>query len=238
MFNVILKAVIIYGFVMMTMRLMGKRQVGQLQPFDLVISIIIAEIAATPMANAGIPITYSLAPIITLLFLHSMIAFVMVKSEKARAFFCGKPTMLINRGMIDKKSMTELDYNLNDLLEQLRLKDVVNTNDVQYAILETNGGLSVVLKPEKSALTPSDMSQTPDNKGFYYAIILDGKINKKNMQSAALSPYQIYDAVSRLGFGEIKAVFFATVNEAGEFFGQSMDGKQNSVNVKDSGQDG
>lgn len=233
MFNVIVKAVIIYAFVMLTMRLMGKRQVGQLQPFDLVVSIIIAEVAATPMANSGIPITYSIAPIITLLFLHNLIAFIMVKSEKARAFFSGKPALLIDKGRIDKKAMSETDYNLNDLVEQLRLKNIVNINEVQYAILETNGGLSVILKPEKAPLTPSDMNLTPQNKGFYYAVILDGKINEKNMFASGLNPFALYDAVNKLGFGEIKNVFFATANEAGEFFAQTMDGKQNAVKIED-----
>ncbi len=233
MFNVIIKAVIIYAFILLTMRLMGKRQVGQLQPFDLVISIIIAEVAALPMANAGIPLTYGIAPVITLLFLHNLLAFITSKSEKLRAFFSGKSVMLIKKGIIDKKEMCKLDYNLNDLLEQLRAKNVISLSDVYYAILETNGNLNVVLKPEKAPLTPGDMSISPANEGFHYAIIMDGKLNRKNISMANLTIPVINKAVSKMGFSGVKNVLIATVSETGQFFSQDINGIQNSANIRD-----
>lgn len=233
MLNVIIKAILIYMFIMLTMRLMGKRQVGQLQPFDLVISIIIAEVASIPMANAGIPITYGIAPIITLLFLHNLLAFIMSKSEKARALFSGKAEFIIYQGKIDKRIMKEIDYNLNDLIEQLRIKNIVNLNDIEYAVLETNGQLSVILKPEKAPLTPSDMSMIPENKGFHFAVILDGKANQKNMALSQVNINQLKQAVKQMGFESIENVFIATVNDAGEVFAQDQKGILNTVNLRE-----
>lgn len=233
MLNVIIKAILIYAFIMLTMRLMGKRQVGQLQPIDLVISIIIAEVASIPMANAGIPITYGIAPIITLLFLHNLLAFIMSKSEKARALFSGKSEFVIYQGKIDKKRMKELDYNLNDLIEQLRLKNIVNLNDIQYAVLETNGQLSVILKPEKAPLTPSDISLTPENKGFHFAVIMDGKVNQKSMSLSQMKLDVLNQAVKQMGFENIESIFIATINEAGEVLAQDQKGTLNSINLKE-----
>ena len=232
MLNVIAKTIIIYLFIMLIMRLMGKRELGQLQPFDLVISIIIAELASIPMSNAGIPITYGIAPIITLLFLHNLLAFLMVKSEKIRAFFSGKTEFIIKNGILDKQIMRELDYNLNDLLGQLRSKSVFNLADVQYAILETNGKISIVLKPEKAPLTPSDLSQTPVNTGFNYAVVLDGKINQKNMQQSELDVSDLLAAIRNMGFEDVKNVFIATIDETGQIYAQTSQGQQNSINIK------
>ena len=181
MFNVIIKTAIIYFFAMFVMRLMGKRQAGQLQPFELIIAIMIAEVASTPMDGAGIPITYGIVPIVTLMVLHNLIAFVSMKSESARAFFSGKPSIIIHKGIIREKELKKLKYNLNDLIEQLRAKDVISISDVHYAVLETNGELSVMLKPEKRNLQPEDMGIQPQNPGFCYDIILDGRLKPKNL---------------------------------------------------------
>jgi len=238
MLNVIIKAILIYLFIMLTMRLMGKRQVGQLQPFDLVISIIIAEVASIPMANAGIPITYGIAPVITLLFLHNLLAFIMSKSEKARALFSGKSEFIVYKGKIDKKLMGKIDYNLNDLIEQLRIKNIINLNDIEYAVLETNGQLSVVLKPEKSPLTPADMSLTPVDTGFHYAVIMDGKLNQKNISLSQVNVEDLKQAVIKMGFENIENVFIATVNEAGQLCAQSHDGVLNAVHIKENNSNG
>jgi uncharacterized membrane protein YcaP (DUF421 family) len=217
---------------MLIMRLMGKREVGQLQPFDLVIAIIIAELASIPMANAGLPITYGIAPIVTLLFLHNLLAFLMSKSDKIRALFSGKAEFIIRKGVLDKRVMREIDYNLNDLLEQLRSKNVINIADIQYAILETNGQLSIFLYPEKAPLTPADISQSPVNEGFHYAVIMDGKLKQKNMEQSKINMDLLIAAVKNMGFECVKNVFIATVDENGHIFAQSNSGKQNSTHIK------
>ena len=122
MFNVIIKTAILYFFAMLVIRLMGKRQAGELQPFELIIAVMIAEVAATPMDGPGVPITYGIVPVVVLLVLHNLIAFISIKSDKARGFFSGKPSIVIHKGIIQREELKKQSYNLNDLLEQLRNK--------------------------------------------------------------------------------------------------------------------
>ena len=226
MFNVIIKTFIIYFFIMLVMRLMGKRQAGQLQPFDLVIAVMIAEVASTPMAGAGVPITYGIVPIITLLVLHNGIAFLSIKSDALRAFFSGKPTIVIHKGVIRRKELKKLGYNLNDLIEQLRIKNVMSISDVHYAVLETNGELSVMLKPEKRPVQPEDVKLRPDNPGFCYDVIMDGKLKPKNLEKLGFNDVDLELVLKQTGVKHIKSVFLATSDETGSVFIQDYQGKQ------------
>ena len=166
----IIKTVLIYFFAMFVMRLMGKRQAGELQPFELIIAVMIAEVAATPMDGPGVPITHGIVPVVVLLLMHNAIAYITLKSEKLRSFISGRPTIVVHKGIVQQKELKKTSYNLNDLLEQLRAKDVMNISDVHYAVLETNGELSVMLKPEKSPPSAEDLGISPPNPGFCYEI--------------------------------------------------------------------
>ena len=226
MFNVIIKTAILYAVVIVAMRLMGKRQVGQLQPFEFVIAIMIAEVASTPMDDAGIPIMYGIAPIITLVFLHMLLAFLMMKSEKLRAVFSGKPSIIIEKGKIQSKQLKKLDYNLNDLVEQLRPSGVTSISDVYYAILETNGQMSVVLKPIQQSATRGDLRLVPENPGLVSALILDGKIHKKNLRTLKITKEDLETTVRSEGFGNIQSVLYAGIDETNNTFFQGYDGRQ------------
>lgn len=226
MFNVVIKTAIIYFFVMFAVRLMGKRQASQLQPFDLIIAIMIAEVASTPMDGAGVPITYGIIPIITLLVLHNAIAFVSIKSDRARAFFSGKPSIVIHKGVLREKELKKMNYNLNDLIEQLRAKDVMSISDVHYAVLETNGELSVMLKPEKRPVQPEDMKLNPTNPGFCYDIILDGKLKPKNLEKLGFSENAVMRLLAQKKIKKVKNVFLATSDETGSVFIQDYRGNQ------------
>ncbi|MDD5018022.1 MAG: DUF421 domain-containing protein [Eubacteriales bacterium] len=232
MFNVIIKTGILYFFAMLIMRLMGKRQAGQLQPFELIIAVMIAEVASTPMDGAGVPITYGIVPIITLLAMHNAIAYVAMKSQVARAFFSGKPSIIIHKGIISEKELKKLNYNLNDLLEQLRAKDVMSISDVHYAVLETNGELSVMLKPAKRNLQPEDMNMAPQNPGFCYDIILDGKLKPDNLERLGYTKTDILSVLSKSNIKTIKHVFIATSDEAGSVFLQDYHGNQTTGSMQ------
>ncbi len=232
MFNVIIKTAIIYFFIMLVMRLMGKRQAGQLQPFDLVIAVMIAEVASTPMAGAGVPITYGLVPIITLMVLHNGIAFISIKSDALRAFFSGKPSIVIHKGIIRKKELKKLGYNLNDLIEQLRVKNVMSISDVHYAVLETNGELSVMLKPEKRTVQPDDMKIKPENPGFCYDVIMDGKLKPKNLEKLGFAEGDLNRMLKQTGVHAIQSVFLATSDETGSVFIQDYQGKQHTGRMR------
>ena len=144
-----IRAIILYIIVLIVMRLMGKREIGQLQPFELAIAIMIADLASIPMTEIGIPISKGIIPILGLLVMHLLISFINLKSIKLRELICGKPAILIYRGKIDEKVLKKERFTINELQERLRGNNIVNIGDVEYAILETNGEVTVIQKQIK-----------------------------------------------------------------------------------------
>ena len=155
------RAIILYIIVLIVMRLMGKREIGQLQPFELVISIMIADLASTPMTDVGTPITNGIIPILGLLVMHLVISVINMKSIRGREIICGRPTILIYRGKIDEKALKKERFTINELEERIRGSNVYSLGDVEYAILETSGQVTVIQKPEKRTTTPQDFNITP-----------------------------------------------------------------------------
>ena len=155
---IFVKSIILYTIVLIVMRCMGKREIGQMQPFELAIAIMIADLAATPMTEIGIPLLYGFIPILGLLFMHIAISLINLKSIKIRELICGKPRILIYRGKIDENAMKMENFTINELQERLRVNNINNLGDVEFAILETSGQISVVQKPEKRALKPEDFN--------------------------------------------------------------------------------
>jgi Predicted membrane protein len=199
---------------------MGKRQIGQLQPFELAIAIMISELAAVPMQNTGIPLLNGIIPILTLLLAQLLISFLSLKSIKARAIICGKPSILIENGKIMENELHKEMYTLNDLLEQLRIKNVTNISDVEYAILETNGQLSVLPKSQKRPLNPEDMSLTTKYEGLALDMIVDGRIIKNNLEKANLDENWLKTELAKLGIQRIEDVFFASLDTDGNLYYQ------------------
>ena len=150
------RAIILYIVVLIVMRFMGKREIGQLQPFELAISIMIADLASIPMTETGIPIGNGIVPILGLLVMHLVISLLNIKSIKAREIVCGKPRILVYRGKIDEKALKKERFTINELQERLRGNNVMNLGDVEYAILETSGQITVIQKPEKRTTIPED----------------------------------------------------------------------------------
>lgn len=177
-----IRSIFLYIIVLIVMRLMGKREIGQLQPFELAISIMIADLASTPMADAGIPITNGIIPILALLVMHLAISVLNIKSIKAREILCGKPSILIYKGRIDEKVLRKERFTVNELEERLRGSNVVNIADVEYAILETSGQVTVIQKPNKKNVTIEDLGLEPKYEGITYDLVLDGKIMHENLE--------------------------------------------------------
>ena len=176
------RSIVLYIIVLIVMRLMGKREIGQLQPFELAISIMIADLASIPMTEIGIPIFNGIIPILGLLVMHLIISVINLKSLKAREIICGKPSILIYRGKIDEKALKKERFTINELEERLRGNNVVNLGDVEYAILETSGQVTVIQKPEKRNTIPEDFNITPEYEGIPYDLVVDGKVMEKNLQ--------------------------------------------------------
>lgn len=182
MLIIFFRAIILYIFVLIVMRLMGKREIGQLQPFELAISIMIADLATIPMSDIGVPIFNGLIPILGLLVMHLLISLVNLKSITAREIICGKPTILIYSGKIDEKALKKERFTVNELEERLRGNNIVNLGDVEYAILETSGQVTVIQKPEKRTTTPEDFNITPEYEGIPYDLVVDGKVMNQNLK--------------------------------------------------------
>ena len=176
------RAIILYIVVLIVMRLMGKREIGQLQPFELAIAIMIADLASIPMTETGIPISNGIVPIIGLLVMHLIISTINLKSIRAREAICGKPRILIYRGKIDEKALKKERFTVNELEERLRGNNIVNLGDVEYAILETSGQVTVIQKPGKRTTTPEDFNIVPEYEGIPYDLVVDGKVMNQNLQ--------------------------------------------------------
>lgn len=224
MLVVFVRTLILYTVVIVVMRLMGKRQIGQLQPFELAVAIMISELAAVPMQNTGIPLVNGIVPILTLLIAQVILSLISLKSVKARGIICGKPSVLIENGKIIEENLRSEMYTLNDLLEQLRIKDTPNIADVEFAILETNGQLSVIPKPPKKPVTVEDMSIKTKHEGLPIDLILDGRIISKNLQKSGHDEVWLKNQLQSHGIHNVKRVLFASVDASGALFCQEKSG--------------
>ena len=169
------RSIILYIIVLIVMRLMGKREIGQLQPFELAISIMIADLATIPMSGVGIPISNGIIPILGLLVMHLIISVINMKSIILRELLCGKPRILIYRGKIDECALKKERLTLNELQEKLRDKDILNIGDIEYAILETSGQVNIIEKPNKRKTIPEDFGIMPEYEGLPYDLVVDRK---------------------------------------------------------------
>ena len=201
------------------MRLMGKREIGQLQPFELAIAIMIADLASIPMTDTGVPISNGIVPILGLLVMHLLISILNLKSMKAREIICGKPRILIYRGKVDEKALRKERFTLNELHERLRDKNIVNIFDVEYAILETNGQISVIEKPNKRNTIPEDFGITPEYEGLSYDLVIDGKIMRDNLKLLGKNYNWLVSVVSKFGYKPEEALL-VTIDGKGQIFSQ------------------
>lgn len=201
-----IRAIILYIIVLVVMRMMGKREIGQLQPFELAISIMIADLASIPMADTGIPITNGIIPILGLLVMHLVISILNIKSIRAREIICGKPSILIYRGKIDENVLKKERFTINELQERLRGNNVVNLGDVEYAILETSGEVTVIQKPNKRNVTPEDLNIMPDYEGIPYDLVIDGKIMYDNLKILEKDYDWLKKEVNKFGFNPEEAL--------------------------------
>ena len=216
----LVRTLILYFFVVVFMRIMGKRQIGQLQPFELVVTLMISELAAIPMENSGIPLINGIVPILTLVVAQIVLSYVSLKSERARGIICGTPSVLIENGKIVEPELQRLRYNLSDLLEQLRAKNVPNISDVEFAILETSGQLSVIPKSQKRPVIPEDMQLTTEYEGLPYTVVMDGHVIHKNLIKMKLDIPWLIRELKKNGVESPDKVLFASVDTQGRLYYQ------------------
>lgn len=213
------RTIFLYVIVLIVMRFMGKREIGQMQPFELVISIMIADLAATPMSEIGIPILYGIIPILGLLLMHIIISVLNIKSLRVREIICGKPAILIKKGKIDQKALIKENYTINELQERLRINNVFSFEDVEYAILETSGQISIIQKSEKRNLTPEDLKIYPDKEGISYDLVIDGKVMKDNLKKINKDEVWLENELRKRNL-KIEDTFVAILNGDGSIYYQ------------------
>ena len=225
MIIILVRTLILYIFVLISVRIMGKGELSEMQPFELVVTLMIAELAALPMEDTKLPLINGIIAILTILFVQITISFINLKSEKARRFICGKPSILIHKGVINEKELRRLRINMNDLIEQLRTKDYPVIKDVEYAILETSGDLSIIPKSNKKPPTVQDVKASPVYEGLPTSLIIDGKINYGNLKYVNLDESWLKEVLKQNNVDTIDDVFFCSIDESKDIFIQKRSNK-------------
>ena len=222
------RAIVLYILVLVVMRLMGKREIGQMQPLVLAISIMIADLATLPMTETGVPISNGIIPILGLLVMHLTISMLNLKSTKAREIICGKPAILIFRGKVDEKVLKKERFTINELEERLRTNNIFNIGDVEYAVLETSGQVTVIPKPNKRATTPEDFNIEPKYEGIPYDLVVDGKVMYKNLEKLGKNYVWLQKQTEKFGIRPEQALI-VTIDGDNQFFCQPLekDGEKN-----------
>lgn len=200
--------------VIVAVRLMGKRQIGQLQPAELVVTILLSQIAATPMQDNDIPMMNTLIAVMVLVGVEILISYLGMKNSRIRAVLQGNPVMVIKNGRLDQHELSRIRYTVDDLMEALRGKDVFDISSVSCAVAETDGTLSVLLHPDSLSATAKDVGNVPTDADYPYVIISDGKINHADFDDAGLTDAKFKRIMDGLG-ATPDDVFLMTVKRSG-----------------------
>lgn len=232
MLTIIIRSVLIYLIVLFVFRVMGKRQLGQMQPFELVLTLIIADLATIPMAEVSMPVLHGIIPLLTLVVLHFIITFLTRKSTKISKFVSGKPMIVVNPKGIDYRALKSLNLSTDDLFEALRGSGFFSLEDVQYAIMETNGKMSVMPRPESAPVTNQDMQIKSSEKFLPITLVSEGKIIKENSDLAGFSEERILSLAEKNGAKRLKDVLILQVDKNGKGFFQTKGGEGKSFSVE------
>jgi len=214
MSELIFRTVFVYFVLLAVVRLMGKREIGQLSPFDFVVAIVMAELAAIPMQSTADPIWHSVVPLMVLALLEIGLSFVALYNRRFRVFLDGKPQVVIRGGKILKHEMRRARYNLDDLLSQLREKGYPKPEDVEVAVLETSGRLSVVPKSDKRPVTPEDLGVQAGYEGLPVVLVMDGEVCREYLADQGLDRGWLEERLGKMGLHPEK-VFLATLEPDG-----------------------
>lgn len=220
MLVIFVRTLILYLLVVLFIRLMGKRQIGELQPFEFVITMLMADMVASPMQDAGLPLIQGIIPLLAMFIIHNVITYLSLKSNVCRILFSGRPSVLVEKGKVNQKELEKINISLNDLMENLRVKEAPNLEDILYATLETNGEVSVLLKSKVQTVTREDLNIQAPETGRVMLVVADGKLDKKNLGYSVATEEKLTRALHKVGFASVKEVFLATVDETGRLYAQ------------------
>ena len=231
MFIILLRVAIIFLVVLLLIRLMGKRQIGEMQPFELVIMLIFADIATMPMADMSVPLLNAIIPLVTLVLLQFFLSFLARKSLFFRKIINGKPVVVIDPNGIIFENLKALNMTLDDLTEALRGCNVASFDEVQYALIETNGKASVILKATNSPVTCQDLKLKPAETTLPILLVSDGKINKENLLLAKINLDYVSNILKKVKIKNLKDVLVMTIDNDGKVYLQAKKQSCQVLNV-------
>lgn len=212
------RTIILYLFIIVGIRLMGKRQVGELEPSELVLALIIADLAAVPMQDFGIPLLSGVIPILTLLTLTMLISMLTMKSVRFRALLCGRPSIIVENGKLHQREMSKNRFTVDELMEELRMKGITDISTVKYAILETNGQISVLPFANQLPVTAEQMDISPENVGLPIVIINDGRVLDHNLKTRGYDRLWLEKQLKAHGIKRPEDVYLLTADEMGRVY--------------------
>ncbi len=212
------RTILLYLLIIVGIRLMGKRQVGELEPSELVLALIIADLAAVPMQDFGIPLLAGIVPILTLLCVTMLISVLSMRSVKFRAIICGKPSIIVENGVLHQREMSKNRFTVDELMEELRMKGYTDISAIKYAILETNGQLSVLPFANQRPPTGQEMKMTPQENGLPLILINDGRVMEQNLQSRGYDRKWLEKQLRTHGAKEPGEVYLLTADERGQVY--------------------
>jgi len=218
LFTGFIRTIILYGVIILGIRLMGKRQVGELEPSELVLSLIIADLAAVPMQDYGIPLVTGVVPILTLLALTMILSILTMKSIPFRALLCGRPSIVIRDGVVDQREMARNRLTVDELLEELRTKGYTDPSVVQYAVLETNGQLSVLPFACQKPPTAHQLKIKTEEKGLPLVLISDGKLLEHNLNALGRDKLWLERQLAEQKCPDINRVFLLLVDQTNNVY--------------------
>lgn len=206
---ILIRTIILYFIALFVIRIMGKAELSKMSPFQLIIIFMIAELASIPIESPDVSMITGITAIFTLMFLQVLISFLSLKNERLKNFLSGKPSVLIDKGQINQKELKNLRITINDLMEQLRIGNAPSISEVEYAIMESNGDLSIIQKAANKPLTPEDMSIEKPQEIMPVVFISDGVLYRKNITQSGWTQKQLTDELSALGISDYTKVFLA-----------------------------
>lgn len=212
-----IRTVIIYIFIITAMRIMGKRQLGELQPVELVVTLLISDLAAVPMQESGMPLLNGLVPILILVSLELIFSGLMLKLPWVSRLITGNPVPIIRDGQLDQKALKKLRMTVDDLMETLRAQNVYTVEDIGYAVAETNGKISVYMKPEKQPVTCADVQAVPPDTGMPLVVVSDGRLSQWAMQTCGVDENWIHQILTDNACAQ-KDVFLLTADKARQYY--------------------
>ena len=219
-----IRCLALYGLVLAAMKLMGKRQLGQLQPFELVAILIISEMASLSMQSTATPLLYSVIPILTISLLQVLVSLADLKSQRLRDLICGKPDALIAKGKLQERTLRRLRLNLNDLEEMCRSQGYFDISAIEWAVMETTGQLSILPRTDKRPLEVGDVMEQPPREEPARLLVLDGQVNEKELRAAGKDRRWLDERLAEKGL-IAKQALVAGTDEEGRFFAQKKEGR-------------